>query len=290
MPPEGASSSFVATGTTDNQVAILTFPALEVVVPPFGVEGGDLVDLDWGGPQGTWLSIATQTKLSIYAFAGGKLNLVQAITVPNIDDGPVAFRAVRFAPESPASPALLAALNSTALPRREARKKTRKAYVAKYETAASAGEKDGQKESEKEVEDEKADPVAAPPMTWRLANKREVANKPITVFDVSPNGRLVSFGSSDLSIGMLDAHTLAPLLKILQAHSFPPTALKFNPSATMLVSASADNTIRTVIVPSSFGASGESHYILATLTPVPSTMVIVLLALLVFMVAVLLRK
>lgn len=56
MPPtEGASASFVATGTTDNQVAILAFPSLEVVVSTFSVEGGDLVDLDWGGPQGTWV-------------------------------------------------------------------------------------------------------------------------------------------------------------------------------------------------------------------------------------------
>jgi prolactin regulatory element-binding protein len=44
-----------------------------------------------------------------------------------------------------------------------------------------------------------------------------------------------------------------PLLKILHAHSFPPTALKFNPSANLLVSASADNTIRAIVVPASFG-------------------------------------
>lgn len=55
------------------------------------------------------------------------------------------------------------------------------------------------------------------------------------------------------------ANSPQPLLKILQAHSFPPTALKFNPSATMLVSASADNTIRTVVVPSSFGGGESAH-------------------------------
>ena len=46
-----------------------------------------------------------------------------------------------------------------------------------------------------------------------------------------------------------------PLLKILSAHSFPPTALKFNPDASLLVSASADNTIRAIVVPASFDGS-----------------------------------
>lgn len=187
--------------------------------------------------------------MNIYAFAYGKLSLLQSIAAPGGDEGPVAFRAARFAPGSPARPSLLAALNSTAAPRREARKKARKAYIAKFEPTAVA-----EAETEKGAVDERA---GEPSVSWQLANKREVASKPITVFDVSQDGRLVSFGCSDLSIGMLDAHTLAPLLKILHAHSFPPTALKFNPSATILVSASADNTIRTVIVPSSFGASGE---------------------------------
>jgi prolactin regulatory element-binding protein len=34
----------------------------------------------------------------------------------------------------------------------------------------------------------------------------------------------------------------------LKAHDFPPTTLKFNPSATLLVSGSADNTVRIVSV------------------------------------------
>jgi WD40 repeat protein len=86
----------------------------------------------------------------------------------------------------------------------------------------------------------------------------------------SSDGALLAYGCSDLSIGILDAKTLAvsspasvghheadvqPLLKILAAHSFPPTALKFNPSANLLVSASADNTIRAIVVPPSFAGS-----------------------------------
>ena len=38
------------------------------------------------------------------------------------------------------------------------------------------------------------------------------------------------------------------LFTILNAHDFPPTTLKFNPTATLLVSGSADNTVRIVSV------------------------------------------
>ncbi|GMK54004.1 hypothetical protein CspeluHIS016_0105900 [Cutaneotrichosporon spelunceum] len=279
-PTEGASASFIATGTTDNRVTILSFPSLDIVVPSFDVDGGDLVDLAWGGPLGQWLVVTTASQLNVYAFASDKLTPMQSIPAPKGEDAVLAFRGARFSPDSPARPSLLAALNSAAPPRRDTRRKARKSYIAKFEpTATEVGEVTENAEKQEPL-DEKADSKAVEErsLTWKLANKREVAGKPITVFDVSPDGRLVSFGSSNLSIGMLDAHTLSPLLKILHAHSFPPTAIKFNPSATMLVSASADNTIRVVVVPSSFGAS------------VPSTLVMLVLALFVFLLAVLLRK
>jgi prolactin regulatory element-binding protein len=47
------------------------------------------------------------------------------------------------------------------------------------------------------------------------------------------------------------------MLKILHAHSFAITALKFNPSGELLASAGADNMVRLIVVPSSFGG-GES--------------------------------
>ena len=82
----------------------------------------------------------------------------------------------------------------------------------------------------------------------------------------SPDGRFVAYGSSDYTVGILDAQTLAvrsthnpvtqtilivaqPLLTILKAHEFPPTTLRFNPSSNLLVSGSADNTVRIVTVP-----------------------------------------
>jgi hypothetical protein len=40
-----------------------------------------------------------------------------------------------------------------------------------------------------------------------------------------------------------------PILTILHAHDFPVTSLRFNPSGTVLISGSADNSIRVIAVP-----------------------------------------
>lgn len=63
---------------------------------------------------------------------------------------------------------------------------------------------------------------------WDVLVRREVAGKPVTVFDVryeiiapsrarangSADGKLLAFGSADLSIGILDAKTLAVCLSV----------------------------------------------------------------------------
>jgi len=38
-------------------------------------------------------------------------------------------------------------------------------------------------------------------------------------------------------------------MTILKAHDFPVTSLKFNPSGTLVLSGSADNTIRVIAIP-----------------------------------------
>lgn len=96
----------------------------------------------------------------------------------------------------------------------------------------------------------------------------------------SDDGTLLAYGSSDLSVGVLDATTLQvraatvvracrtpefadslrfnfqPILHILHAHDFPVTSLKFNPSGTLVVSGSADNSVRVIQVPSKDERSG----------------------------------
>lgn len=49
------SNNFVAIGTTDNRVSILRYPSLEAVVQVIELKS-ELVDLDWGGKEGKWVS------------------------------------------------------------------------------------------------------------------------------------------------------------------------------------------------------------------------------------------
>lgn len=86
--------------------------------------------------------------------------------------------------------------------------------------------------------------------------------KGLTTFDLSDNGKWIAYGSSDCSVGLLDAFTLAPLLKILKSHEFPPTVLKFNPTSRLLISGSADNTVRLIAIPEGLGDSSTWSYTL----------------------------
>ncbi|KAJ2924968.1 hypothetical protein H1R20_g12143, partial [Candolleomyces eurysporus] len=98
--------------------------------------------------------------------------------------------------------------------------------------------------------------------SWSIEKSRKVGDKGVTCLDLSADGRYIGFGSSELSVGLLDATTLAPCATILKAHDFPPTVVKFNPSATLLVSGSPDNTLRVVTVPLTTSNSGSGTFLL----------------------------
>ncbi|WVQ80404.1 hypothetical protein IAT38_002509 [Cryptococcus sp. DSM 104549] len=267
----------LAVGTTDDKVALLHYPSLTAAVPPFSTDA-ELVDLDWGGSAGEYLAVTTNTALLLYHLPAAPptphpvLTLKQTIFAPSLDITPVIFRSARFSRSATSPLNIHAVLNAS----RPAKKGApRKAFVCTFGVVSSPSKapltaeekttlekgKGKVDEKEKQVEEE-GDGVGK----WDVLVKREVAGKPVTVFDVSADGKLLTYGCSDLSIGILDSKTLAPLLKILHAHSFPPTALKFNPSASLLVSASADNTIRAIVVPASFGGVSMSLIVLLLLT------------------------
>lgn len=55
---------------------------------------------------------------------------------------------------------------------------------------------------------------------------------------------------------LIIAYFLQPLLRILDAHELPSTALRFSPGkGDLLVSASADNSVRVIVIPDSFASS-----------------------------------
>ncbi|WWC66884.1 uncharacterized protein I206_100791 [Kwoniella pini CBS 10737] len=275
------SNKFLAIGTTDDKVTLLNYPSLDIIIPTFGVDD-ELVDLDWGGEDGTLLIVTTTKSLYIYQVKDEntvKLELKQTIFTPSLDLAPVAFRSAKFSRNSATPLVIHAVLNAT----RAAKKGSpRKSFVVSFGLIASSSESPLTDEELKTLEKHEED--SSPKDSkgedlgkWDVIARREVGTKPVTVFDVSDDGKLLAYGCSDLSIGILDSKTLAPLLKILHAHSFPPTALKFNSSASLLVSASADNTIRVIVVPASFGG-------------ISTSMLAVLLAILILILALFLRR
>ncbi|KAJ7179278.1 WD40-repeat-containing domain protein [Mycena filopes] len=242
----------VAAGT--NSLQLLSFPSLTPVALAVKTEK-EIYDVTFS--QNT-LVIATTANLLVYALPGAevkgspsknkKKGKQKAVVPPELEllrtvDAPVAvsgstgstFRAARFHPENSD---VLYTISNTIPARSRTRKATPpQAYVCKWNTK-----------------------------TWEAEKVRKVADKGLTTFDVSPNGNFLAFGSSDCSVGLLDSTTLAPLVTILKSHEFPSTTLKFNPTSRLLVSGSADNTIRIISVPDSAEKSSWVMVILIFIT------------------------
>ncbi|GAV99143.1 WD40 repeat-like protein [Lentinula edodes] len=67
-------------------------------------------------------------------------------------------------------------------------------------------------------------------------------------------------------VGDRDAATLNPVSTILKAHEFPPTTLAFNTDSSVLVSGSADNSIRVINLPDQVRGSNWGFFMLIILT------------------------
>lgn len=255
------SGTAIVAGTTDDVVSVYSYPDLQ---------GGqnlkmehEVVDLHWGGEDGKTLLVVTTKTLVLYRLTEGDkiaVEEVQTIYAPSLDIAPVVFRAARLAPSTIDQPQRVhAVLNSAGKPRKGQARKAWVVTLAQIADASHAPVSAAEKQSGVNVDDLSKRGSSTKDKEeegrWDVVARREVSAKPVTVFDASADGKLVAYGSSDLAIGILDAKTLSPLLKILHVHDFPPTALRFNPSATMLLSASADNTVRAIVVPTSFGSN-----------------------------------
>ncbi|KAG8956683.1 hypothetical protein FRC04_000161 [Tulasnella sp. 424] len=268
LSPEG---DLLAVGSTTNQVVFLSFPALKPVAAPFDIpkSGGEIFDVDFHDEQAvvcgskTIYFVKLPSSKSGKGGAKGALEVATTVALPSLPGlatgTTCSFRAARTAKandsEGQSSTKLLYAVVNTTPPR-SARGGSRAAFVCVFQ------------QQDKSVE-------------WGLVKSRSASSKAITVFDVNGAGTLLAYGSSDLSIGILDAKTLAPLLSILNAHEFPSTVLRFNPSSTMLISGSADNSVRVVEVPSSLGEKSNGALI---------TVIWVLLAVLVVLLGVFLQS
>ncbi|KPV72073.1 uncharacterized protein RHOBADRAFT_56201 [Rhodotorula graminis WP1] len=237
-----ASSPLVAVGSTNSQLSLLSFPDLDDVFPSITYDGEEIYDADFND-EGDMLVGTSSNKLCVWSTKAADKDVepepLQVIERPVLKkELACTFRAAKFGRAATASNLYTVVNASPAGNVRKPPAGSKKAFVSLWDTRA-----------------------------WKLLKTRTVSQKPVTAFDVSEDGTLLAYGSSDLSVGILDAVTLRPLLTVLHAHDFPVTALKFNPSASVLISGSADNSIRVIEVPTlaQRGGSSATYAVLMTL-------------------------
>ncbi|WFC97268.1 hypothetical protein MBRA1_003935 [Malassezia brasiliensis] len=222
--PDG---TLLAVASSDGRVQLHRYPSLAPVwTQPYAVPGGaEVYDTDFSH-DGTQLVVATGAQLLVLSTAPQTTDaddtaaprVLQTIARMSFGTLRGTFRAARFGRgtgDAGTRSRLFALVNTQA---QDA--KTRASYVVAWD----------------------AD-------TWKLQRARRVARRPGTVLSVSPNGRLLAAGTSDLCVSVLQARTLRPLLRAEHAHDFPPTCLTFSPNSRAIVSASADATVRMQVLP-----------------------------------------
>ncbi|KAH8830698.1 WD40 repeat-like protein [Flagelloscypha sp. PMI_526] len=232
-------SSMVAVAG-NNTLSVLSYPALLPLAAPI-VTDQEIWDASFSPDS---LLITTDSKLLVYALPESSsqlqtsepLSLVETIPPPASDSGSV-FRAAKY---HPSDPEVLYSITNT-VPNRNSREKRpqRRGFAQKW--SRSGGK-------------------------WKVDKVRKISDKGVTTVDISPNGKYLAFGASDLKIGLLDLSTLSPVLTILDAHQLPPTTLTFNSTGTLLVSGSADHSIRIIAVPERVGGYSWGLLLLILLT------------------------
>ncbi|TFK92969.1 WD40 repeat-like protein, partial [Polyporus arcularius HHB13444] len=233
------TGSLLAVGGT-RDLSVLDYPSLNPITTPIHLDKGEIYDATFSSNM---LVVATTVSLLVYALPSEddrpaekqsklQLKLLQTIDRPSLPgkDAGSSYRAVRFHPTDEKT---LYTVSNTVPPRTRTKSSPRRAFVCKWNTD-----------------------------TWKVTKTRQVSDRGVTCFDISPDGKLLAFGSSDLGVGVLDSQTLAPLLTILKAHEFPPTTIRFSPSSDILISGSADNTIRVATIPPNLGATSWGSWLL----------------------------
>ncbi|KAH0840085.1 WD40 repeat-like protein [Lanmaoa asiatica] len=245
------------------------------LIPSVSVGNGEIYDADLSSSH---LFLATRSNILVYALPAnggehndttndgapqsnsdslGGLDLIKTIDLPSISGVPsgsnVTFRAARL---HPTRQDMLYSVVNVILPRvKHAKLAKRRAYVLKWRITETDGSFDA-----------------------CIKTIRKVCDGNLTCFDVSSDGKLLAFGASDYSLGVLDSNTLTPLLSILKAHEFSITTLRFSPTSKLLVSGGVDSSIRVVSIPEVLG--GQSW----------STIIIILIAVVVIIIAFLMRQ
>ncbi|EGO01855.1 hypothetical protein SERLA73DRAFT_120500 [Serpula lacrymans var. lacrymans S7.3] len=237
ISPDG--SLLVVAG--NRELSLLSYPSLLPVAQTINVTEGDIYDATLSSSH---FVITTTVNLLVYALPGtssptssqqderpsekpskkkkGKQKSKDKEETVNSSLPALELSLFRFHPSDPS--VLYAMLNCTSPRTRSTKSVKRQAYAIKWVVNAHGSEEKAEK-------------------------SRKAGESGVTCFDVSPDGKFLALGSSNYAINLLDSNTLSPLLTILKAHDFPLTTLCFNPTSKLLVSGSADSTVRVVSVP-----------------------------------------
>jgi len=202
---------FLATGTTDGILTLLKFPSLEPAIPAITFENEEIldIDIDFDNEKLVVVTAGLLRLISLRGKATGKE--LQTIQANSLDKKVKSeFRAVRYG-NGVSSDHAFAVLNSKA---------RNKGTVIKFNAH-----------------------------TLEIVKTKKISNKPLTAFSVSKDGSIGAYASADLSIGVFDTINLQKLLHIKEAHSFSITGLAINHDRSLLVSASAENKCRAVVLP-----------------------------------------
>lgn len=237
-----ASPQLLAVGGSNNQLKLLSYPSLKPAIStPISCPAGELLNADFS-EDGTHFLICSSQAVRIFSiiFPSGskdkkekkekketKLTQLHELIPPQAHTS-TSFRSARFG-RGPTSENVFTILNP------QDRKK------------------------------------GARVLSWNLSDgslrrSRSISTRPVTAFDLSDSGTLLGLSSSDLTVSVVDASSLRPILSILHAHEFPVTSLRFSMDSSRLISASADTTIRVIEVPERRSPWRSSASILLFLT------------------------
>ncbi|KAI9496466.1 quinon protein alcohol dehydrogenase-like superfamily [Zychaea mexicana] len=79
-----------------------------------------------------------------------------------------------------------------------------------------------------------------------------ISKKPITAFCISQDGGVIAAASSDYTISLYESNSLRLLYQLKEAHGFAITSIAISPDRRLLASGSADNSCRIITLPEQF--------------------------------------
>ncbi|KAG0234428.1 hypothetical protein BGW42_006638 [Actinomortierella wolfii] len=100
---------------------------------------------------------------------------------------------------------------------------------------------------------------------WIRLRTMTVGPRPITSCALSPDGKLIAFGSADQGIRICSAKSLQVLMTVASAHDLPVISMAFSSDASLLVTGSADAKCRVVLVPKVFPKNHNFLYLVLAL-------------------------